>query len=331
MGNDTEPKDARSNSSIASVSDVELPPVIGLFGPTASGKTELALRLAQRFPVEIVSVDSALVYRHMDIGTAKPEPAVRATIPHHLIDLIDPTERYSAARFCADARKCMDDIRARGKIPLLTGGTMLYVKALRGGLAPLPSADAPTRARIEATANVKGWPALHDELTQLDPITASRLDRHDAQRIQRALEVIYLAGAPLSLLLAQTRSEFPYRLIGCALLPADRSVLHRRIAARFAGMLRSGLIEELRELRQRYALAPELPSMRCVGYRQVWQYLDGKFGPDELREKSLAATRQLAKRQLTWLRALPDLQPFDCLSDDLPRQLGDWIARQLNQ
>lgn len=299
-------------------------------GPTASGKTGVALQLARHFPVEIVSVDSALVYRHMDIGTAKPDLDTRRRVRHHLIDVIDPTENYSAAQFRNDALEVMDDIVARDRVPLLTGGTMLYFKALREGLSDLPAANEDTRQVIDTMATEVGWPAIHRELERIDPATAQRLDPNDSQRIQRAMEIFYLAGRPMSELIAMGRpAELPYRLISLALVPGERSVLHQRIADRFELMLELGLINEVRELRENYDLKPDLPSMRCVGYRQIWQFLDGEFGLGALREKAVAATRQLAKRQLTWLRATKDVREFDCLAGDLQEQVEAWLPAQL--
>jgi len=308
----------------------ELPPAILLMGPTASGKTGVALELARRFPVEIVSVDSALVYRHMDIGTAKPDLDTRLRATHHLIDIIDPTENYSAAQFRDDALEVMVDIIARDRVPLLTGGTMLYFKALREGLSDLPAANEATRMVIDSMAADVGWPAIHRELDRIDPITAQRLDPNDSQRIQRAMEIFYLTGKPMSELIATGKpAQLPYRLISLALVPGNRSVLHQRIAERFELMLELGLINEVRELRESYNLKPDLPSMRCVGYRQVWQYLDGDYSLGALREKAVAATRQLAKRQLTWLRATTDVREFDCLAQDLHEQIGAWLPEQL--
>jgi tRNA dimethylallyltransferase len=299
-------------------------------GPTASGKSGVALELAQRLPVEIVSVDSAQVYRHMDIGTAKPDLDTRLSIPHHLIDLIDPTESYSAAQFCEDALEIMRDITDRGRIPLLVGGTMLYFKSLREGLSDLPAADADIRMVIDAMAADSGWPALHRELERVDPETAERLDPNDSQRIQRAMEIFYITGKPMSALIAAGRTRpLPFRLIQAALIPADRAVLHERIAERFEAMLELGLLNELKSLRENYDLQPAMPSMRCVGYRQAWQYLDGEFGLGTLREKAVAATRQLAKRQLTWLRSMDDVTVFDSLAEDLSGQVGDWLERRL--
>ena len=276
-------------------------------GPTASGKSALALALAAHFDGEIVAVDSAQVYRGMDIGTAKPTAADRARAPHHLLDIIDPVQPYSAAAFAHDALVCVADIRARGRMPILCGGTMLYFKALTEGLSTLPRADAGVRAELDRRAAREGWPALHADLARVDPLTAARLAPTDAQRIQRALEVHRLSGQPISAL--QGRREAPTGTLGptlpIALVPADRALLHEAIARRFQAMLDAGLVDEVRELRQRFALDPALPSMRCVGYRQAWQFLDGTLSMAQLRDAGIAATRQLAKRQLTWLRATP--------------------------
>ncbi|HMA88854.1 MAG TPA: tRNA (adenosine(37)-N6)-dimethylallyltransferase MiaA [Burkholderiales bacterium] len=289
------------------------PVALALLGPTASGKSALAMRLAARLPVEIVSADSAQVYRGMDIGTAKPSPAERAQVPHHLIDLVDPTGSYSAGRFRADAIAAVQGILARGCVPLLVGGTMLYYRALAQGIDALPAADPALRAAIDAEARARGWPALHAELARLDPATARRLKPTDAQRIQRALEVCRASGRPLSALHGAPRAALPFRVAALALVPAERARLHARIAERFERMLAAGLVEELRALRARFALDAALPSMRCVGYRQAWAFLQGEFDRAALRDKGIAATRQLAKRQLTWLRAMrPDavLDPF---------------------
>ena len=276
-------------------------------GPTASGKSALALALAAHFDGEIVAVDSAQVYRGMDIGTAKPTAADRARAPHHLLDIIDPVQPYSAAAFAHDALVCVADIRARGRMPILCGGTMLYFKALTEGLSTLPRADAGVRAELDCRAAREGWPALHADLARVDPLTAARLAPTDAQRIQRALEVHRLSGQPISAL--QGRREAPTGTLGptlpIALVPADRALLHEAIARRFQAMLDAGLVDEVRELRQRFALDPALPSMRCVGYRQAWQFLEGAIDVARLRETGIAATRQLAKRQLTWLRSMP--------------------------
>jgi tRNA dimethylallyltransferase len=282
-------------------------PAILLMGPTASGKSALALDLAARLDGEIVAVDSAQVYRGMDIGTAKPTAADRARVPHHLIDIIEPTQPYSAAAFARDALPCVADIRARGRMPILCGGTMLYFKALTEGLSSLPRADAAIRAELDRRALIEGWPALHAELARVDPLTAARLAPTDTQRIQRALEVQLLSGQPISAL--QGRREATAGSLGptvpIALIPGDRAQLHAAIALRFQTMLDAGLVDELRGLRQRHALDPALPSMRCVGYRQAWLYLDGTIDMTQLRDMGIAATRQLAKRQLTWLRSTP--------------------------
>jgi len=293
-------------------------PAILLMGPTASGKSALALALAARLDGEIVAVDSAQVYRGMDVGTAKPTAADRACVPHHLIDVIDPTEAYSAAAFARDAQTCVAGIRARGRTPILCGGTMLYFKALTEGLSALPRADAGVREELDRRAASEGWPALHAELARIDPVTAARVAPTDAQRIQRALEVYRLCGQPISAL--QGRRETAAGLLGAtisiALVPADRAQLHVAIAQRFEAMLNAGLVDELRGLRQRYALDPALPAMRCVGYRQAWQYLDGAIDMTQLRATGIAATRQLAKRQLTWLRSTPTAT-FDSATPDM--------------
>ena len=304
-------------------STLALPPALLLLGPTASGKTASALALARTLPVEIISVDSALVYRDMDIGTAKPSADERAACPHHLIDIVSPEDSYSAAQFRADATRLMDEITARGNIPLLAGGTMLYFKALREGVSDLPAADPALRRAIDDEAAARGWPALHAELARLDPAAAARLEPGDAQRIQRALEIFRLTGRPLAESYARKENApLPCRLLPIALAPGDRSVLHARIAERFDAMLHAGFVDELRQLRAHYRLDPAMPSMRCVGYRQAWEYLDGDIGYDELRFKGIAATRQLAKRQLTWQRQFRDTWPglieLDCLRPDLP-------------
>ena len=300
-------------------------------GPTASGKSALAARLADHLPVEIVSVDSAQVYRGMDVGTAKPSASERAAVPHHLIDILDPTESYSAAQFRADALKLIREISARGRTPLLVGGTMLYFKALREGLSDLPDSDPAVRAQIDAEAAERGWPALHAQLAKIDAPTAARLKPTDAQRIQRALEIHRVTGKPMSKLLGRKKSALPFRLVELALAPSDRGELHRRIEARFEAMLERGLVEELRALRERHDLRPGLPSMRCVGYRQAWQHLDGKFGRDELRDRGIFATRQLAKRQLTWLRGMKGARTFDCLAEDLGAEALSYLRDKLNR
>jgi tRNA dimethylallyltransferase len=306
------------------------PPAIFLMGPTASGKTALAVSLVERFPLEIVSVDSALVYRDMNIGTAKPDAATLSRAPHHLLDIRDPTESYSAAAFCADAQRLMADITARGKVPLLVGGTMLYFRALLQGLDDLPRADPALRKKREIEAASRGWPALHVELAQVDPVTAQRLSPNDSQRIGRALEIYQLTGKPMSALLDQAQTALPYRVLQLALIPSDRAVLHQRIATRFDTMLAEGLLDEVEALRKTYALTSDLPAMRAVGYRQAWAYLDGAIDRAGLREQGLAATRQLAKRQLTWLRSWPDAVVLDALVDDLDAQALDQVARHLS-
>ena len=298
-------------------------------GPTASGKTAAALEIAARLPVEIISVDSAQVYRDMNIGTAKPTAAERAAVAHHLIDVISPGESYSAAQFRDDAARLMRQIVGRGRIPLLAGGTMLYFKALREGLSNLPQADAAVRAAIEDEAKVKGWPALHAELARIDAPTAARLKPGDAQRIQRALEVFRITGAALSALQgARVAAEAEYRFVPIALVPSERSALHRRIEHRFEAMLAAGLVEELAFLRRKYALTPELPAMRCVGYRQAWEHLEGAYDLAALRDRGVYATRQLAKRQLTWLRAMDGPKVFDCLAPDLGRQVIEHLSAE---
>jgi tRNA dimethylallyltransferase len=307
------------------------PAAILLMGPTASGKSALAAALAEHFPVEIVSVDSAQVYRGMDIGTAKPSAAQRAAVPYHLIDILDPTERYSAAQFRGDAIRLIREISARGRTPLLVGGTMLYFKALREGLSELPDSDEEVRAGIDAEAAERGWPAMHARLAEVDPQTAARLKPTDSQRIQRALEIYRVTGKPMSKLLGRKKSALPFRLVELALAPSDRSALHRRIEERFDAMLKRGLVEELRALKKRYPLKPTLPSMRCVGYRQAWQYLEGEIGMKELRDRGVSATRQLAKRQLTWLRAMKTVRSFDCLAEDLDAEALDYVRRDINR
>ncbi len=294
----------------------ELPPALALIGPTASGKTDLALEIAARFPVEIVSLDSAQVFIGMNIGTAKPDRETLAQFPHHLIDLVTPEESYSAARFRTDALRVMGEIAARGRVPLLVGGTMLYFKALIGGLADMPSADPALRAAIDAEAAEKGWSALHAELAGSDPATAARLAPTDAQRIQRALEVVRLTGQPLGAFWEKQRTaELPFDLLTVALVAPERKVLHNRIARRFRAMLAAGLVAEVEHLRAQYRLTADLPSMRCVGYRQAWERLAGRLSAEDLEERGIVATRQLAKRQLTWLRAFMDDKQIDIAKD----------------
>ena len=302
-------------------------PAVLLMGPTASGKSAVALALAARLPVEVVSVDSAQVYRGMDIGTAKPDGEARARVRHHLLDLIDPDQAYSAARFRRDALAAIADIRARGRIPLLVGGTMLYFKALRDGLSDLPPANAAVRARLDTRAADEGWPALHAELARLDPATAARLDPTDSQRIQRALEVYELSGRPISALQGARREPAGPGFLSLALVPHDRAELHRRIANRFDAMLAAGLVDELSGLRRRFRLDASMPSMRCVGYRQAWQFIDGVCDRDELRARGAAATRQLARRQLTWLRSLQETA-FDAYAPRVADDVAGWLLEQ---
>jgi tRNA dimethylallyltransferase len=300
-------------------------------GPTASGKTDLAVWLCERFPLEIISVDSALVYRDMNIGTAKPDAATLARAPHHLIDLLPPTEAYSAGRFKRDALAVMQAIRTRGNIPLLVGGTMLYFRALLGGLDDLPPADPVLRAELEARAAEEGWPALHAQLARLDAATAARLQPNDAQRIQRALELCLSTGGPMSALLASRSATPECTWLEFALFPADRAWLHQRINFRFAQMLEMGLVDELRGLRSRYPLQAGMPSMRCVGYRQAWRYLAGEIDAATLYEQGAAATRQLAKRQLTWLRGWAGATQLDPAVSDVRDELARRIEQQVGR
>jgi tRNA dimethylallyltransferase len=284
--------------------------VFALLGPTASGKSALAIKAAAELPIEIVSMDSALVYRGMDIGTAKPGAALRAQVPHQLIDIIDPDQTYSAGRWRDEAIAAIEDIQSRERVPLLVGGTMLYYRALTAGLDELPQADARIRAQIDTEAAEHGWPALHAELSKVDPKAAARIAPNDPQRIQRALEVWRATGKPLSALQGQKARELRFLVKGVAVIP-ERGLLHERIAQRFEAMLKFGLIDEVKALRKKYRLNAGLPSMRAVGYRQVWEYVEGAIDRDTMREKAIAATRQLAKRQLTWLRSFPDLLRLD--------------------
>lgn len=300
------------------MSNLLLPPAIALLGPTASGKSALALEWAQRLGGEIVSIDSALVYRGLDIGAAKPSAAEQARVPHHLIDVRDPWQTYSAAEFAADARTAIAGIVARGRIPILAGGTGLYFQALTDGLADMPQADAALRAAISADAAMRGWPALHAALAQVDPRAAAKIKPTDPQRIQRALEVFRLTGTPISTWQAEGRRgpRLSVRLLRLALAPAERAVLHARIEQRFDVMLGQGFLDEVRALRalpamQAVAAPLDLPAVRAVGYRQAWEFLEGQGDAHQFRERAIAATRQLAKRQFTWLRGRPDLRWFD--------------------
>ncbi|HTM62459.1 MAG TPA: tRNA (adenosine(37)-N6)-dimethylallyltransferase MiaA [Burkholderiales bacterium] len=280
-----------------------------LLGPTASGKSRMAMDLARRVPLEIVSMDSAQVYRGLDVGTAKPSIAERAQVPHHLIDVIDADQSYSTGRWRTEAIAAVREILSRGKVPLIVGGTMLYYRALVGGLDALPQADPEVRAAINAEAREKGWAALHTELAKVDPPAARRIPVRDAQRIQRALEVWRLTGKPMSSLQGRASAGLPFSLKAFALVPPDREGLAERIAARFDAMLASGLVDEVKRLRSQYKLSAGLPSMRAVGYRQVWLHLEGEISAAEMRTQAVAATRQLAKRQLTWLRSFRELEP----------------------
>ncbi len=300
------------------------PVAVAIMGPTASGKTAAALEIARHVPCEIISVDSALVYRGMDIGTAKPTAAELAAAPHHLIDTLDPTESYSVMQFRDDALRIAADIHARGKLPLLVGGTMLYFKGLRDGLDELPQANPALRAQLDMEIARHGVPALHRRLSEVDPVTAARLKPTDTQRIQRAMEIYLLSGQPMSSLLSQSPAPaLPFELLPIALEPSDRSQLHHRIEQRFDAMLTAspGLLDEVSALRARGDLHLGRPSMRCVGYRQAWEHLDGQYDRAALREKGIAATRQLAKRQLTWLRSMEDRIVIDCLAPDAAAQV----------
>lgn len=303
-------------------------PVVCLMGPTAAGKTDLALALHDRGGVDLISVDSAMVYRGLDIGTAKPSPAVQARAPHALIDIRDPAQAYSTADFVADARPLIEASRQAGRVPVLVGGTMLYFRSLLYGLSRLPAADAGIRARLEAEAGRLGWPALHERLMQADPDTAARLHRNDAQRIQRALEVHELSGQPISRLQADAGQEpLPGPVVRVGVMPAERRVLHERIGARFAAMLADGVIDEVAALRARADIHPDLPSMRAVGYRQIWGYLAGRIPRDELHFRGTVATRQFARRQITWLRREADLTWLDPLEGDPCDRLSDLVNR----
>ncbi|MGA5588443.1 tRNA (adenosine(37)-N6)-dimethylallyltransferase MiaA [Pseudomonas siliginis] len=311
----------------------QLPPAIFLMGPTAAGKTDLAIELTKVLPCELISVDSALVYRGMDIGTAKPSKELLAEYPHRLIDILDPAEAYSAADFRRDALQAMAEITGRGKIPLLVGGTMLYYKALVEGLADMPAADSEVRAQIEEEAARLGWQALHEQLAQIDPVSAARIHPNDPQRLSRALEVYRVSGQSMTALREQQsaqsteaaasgRQQLPYTVANLVIAPANRQVLHQRIEQRFTNMLEQGFIDEVVALRKRSDLHSGLPSIRAVGYRQVWDYLDGKLTLAQMQERGIIATRQLAKRQFTWLRSWDDLHWLDSLDcDNLPRAL----------
>jgi tRNA dimethylallyltransferase len=306
-----------------------IPQAIFIMGPTASGKTNAAVHLYSNIPIEIISVDSALVFKDMNIGTAKPDSATLAQVPHHLIDIIPPTEAYSAANFRNDALRLMADITARGKIPLLVGGTMLYFKALQGGLSHLPEANPEIRASLEQEAAQIGWPAMHAKLANVDPETAARLQPNDSQRIERALEVYRVTGKTMTALHQESSGEnLPYRLLKIALVPSDRKVLHERIAQRFDKMLSDSFLDEVSALVAKYpTLTSESTSMRCVGYRQALEHLAGEYDAAELRDRGIFATRQLAKRQLTWLRAMDDIVKVDCLNPSM----HEMVTKEITQ
>lgn len=300
----------------------ERPHVVMLMGPTASGKTALAIELVKRFPCEIISVDSALIYRDMDIGTAKPSAEEQAVAPHRMIDILDPSEVFSAADFCLQAQQHIDEITAKGRIPVLVGGTMMYYKALLEGLSPLPQADSTLRQAILKQAEEHGWQSLHAELQQVDPVSAQRIHPNDPQRLNRAIEVYRLTGKPLSEHIAEQQAKpLPFTPIQVSVMPEDRGVLHKRIETRFHQMLEMGFEQEVRQLYERGDLTPDLPSIRCVGYRQMWSYLSGEHAYDEMVYRGIVATRQLAKRQVTWLRGWQGLQQLDSLDPKLMDKL----------
>ena len=299
-------------------------------GPTASGKTAVATRLARELPCEIISVDSAQIYKGMNIGTAKPDAELLERAPHHLLDVIEPHESYSAARFRDDALALMREITERDRIPPLVGGTMMYFQALTEGLNDLPEADPVIRLMIDTMAGEQGWPAVHARLARVDPVTAARLEPNDSQRVQRALEIYLLTNQPMSKLLKKPKYVyFPYTPIRISLVPRDREVLHMRIAQRFDAMLKAGLVAELEKLREEYGLETNMPAMRSVGYRQAWDHIEGRIDAAALREQGIAATRQLAKRQLTWLRSMENVTEFDCLTEDLDDLVLEYVRRAL--
>ena len=302
--------------------------LVCLTGPTASGKSAASLALARRWPIELIVMDSATIYRGMDIGTAKPTPDERATFPHHLLDIRDPAQSYSAADFAHDAAALVHDIRSRGRIPVVCGGTLLYYKALREGLNELPASDPATRRELDDEAREQGWPALHAELARVDPATAARLAPNDSQRVQRALEIWRSSGRTMSDWLSHPALPVlpGWHFATISLEPGDRGVLHERIARRYQDMMSSGLLDEVRVLHQRSDLHPGLPSIRCVGYRQLWDHLDGRVALDDAMERAIAATRQLAKRQITWLRAMPGRIIIDCLSGQAVDQVVSAFA-----
>ncbi|MFD4121753.1 tRNA (adenosine(37)-N6)-dimethylallyltransferase MiaA [Alcaligenes faecalis] len=305
-------------------------PILCLAGPTASGKSASTHILAQHWPIEVIVMDSATIYHDMDIGTAKPSAEEQAAIPHHLLDIRDPAESYSAAEFATDATRLIQEIRARGHYPVLCGGTMLYYKALREGLNDLPQADPAIRQQLDERAQEIGWPGMHEELTRIDPVTAARLAPRDSQRIQRALEIFHISGKTMSDWLKDKAQpqEGSHQYVTMSLEPEDRSWLHKRIAVRYHDMIEQGLLQEVEKLYQRPDLHPGLPSIRCVGYRQLWSYLDGEVSLDQAIEQAIAATRQLAKRQLTWLRSEPERQQFNCQNPQAAEQIVQ-AARQI--
>jgi len=292
-------------------------PIVCLLGPTASGKTELAVRLVEQLPLDIISVDSAMVYKGMDIGTAKPDAETLRRAPHRLIDFLDPAEAYSAARFCSDAQREIEAIHNAGRIPFLVGGTMMYFRSLLQGLAQLPAADESVRTALAAEAEQYGWQALHRQLAEVDAQAAARIHPNDPQRISRALEVYRLTGIPLTAWQQRGARDLPYQVTLIGLVPSERTILHERIAQRFTRMLDTGLVDEVRRLYERGDLGSRLPAIRAVGYRQVWAYLEGELGYTDMRDKGIAATRQLAKRQLTWMRGMPELIKIDFINNKL--------------
>jgi len=309
---------------IASESKQTLPPAIFIMGPTASGKTSLAVQLVKHFPIEIISVDSALIYQDMNIGTAKPDQATLDKAPHRLIDFLDPSQSYSAANFRRDALREMQQIRDNGNIPVLVGGTMLYYRALENGLAKLPSANIEIRKKIDQQATKSGWGVLHQRLATIDPVAAKRIHPNDSQRIQRALEVYDITGKSLtSLHKAAKHDALPYRLLKIALIPEDREWLRARAALRFDQMIEEGFVEEMQQLFDRCNLNPDIPSMRCVGYRQGWHYLNGNIDFKEMKKRAIVATRQLAKRQMTWLRSEKEVSRYDAQHYNLSSIIGE--------
>jgi tRNA dimethylallyltransferase len=307
------------------------PTVVCLVGPTAAGKTDVAIELTRRFPFEIVSVDSAMVYRHMDIGTAKPAPDILAAAPHRLIDIRDPWESYSAGQFCTDALQAIGEICTAGRVPLLVGGTSLYFRSLQQGFAPLPAADAELRRALDLRGEREGWRALHLELSRVDPVAAARIEPNDRQRIQRALEVFLLTGEPISALQDVAVSTPDFEYLRVALLPGDRGELHRRIESRFDQMMAAGFLDEVVRLREMPAMSADHTAMRAVGYRQLWAHLEGQTSLEEAVRKGVVATRRLAKRQLTWMRAEQDERQFDCLGPNVAAQVIEAVQPHIEE